>query len=142
MANVTIDQFKQLDIRIGTVVNAEVPKWSHWVIKLSVDIGLIGGDLSTPESDSVRSGRQKNTIVVFAGLLGFYKPEDLVGKQFPFIVNLEPKKIGPEGDYSQGMMLAGVEKLDKPVKVLDDETDEKPVLLSPSGKVVNGTKVR
>ncbi|KKQ37328.1 MAG: hypothetical protein US53_C0021G0009 [Candidatus Woesebacteria bacterium GW2011_GWA1_37_7] len=142
MANVTINQFKQLDIRIGTVVNAEVPKWSHWVIKLSVDIGLTGVDPSTPESDSVRSGRQKNTIVVFAGLLGFYKPEDLVGKQFPFIVNLEPKKIGPEGDYSQGMMLAGVEKLDKPVKVLDDETDEKPVLLSPSGKVVNGTKVR
>src|SRR3990167_5503352 len=132
MANVTINQIKQLDIRIGTVVNAEVPKWSHWVIKLSVDIGLIGGGPSTPESDSVRSGRQKNTIVVFAGLLGFYKPEDLVGKQFPFIVNLEPKKIGPEGDYSQGMMLAADLILDP------EKLDEgKPVLFQLQEKVPN-----
>jgi len=123
---ISFGDFSKLDIRIGTVVEAEVPKWSHWVIKLTVDFGSGIGER-----------------IIFAGLLGFYKPEDLVGKQFPFIVNLEHKKIGPEGDFSEGMMLAGVIKLDKEVEVAEGEkTDEKPVLLSPSEKVPNGTRVQ
>jgi tRNA-binding EMAP/Myf-like protein len=203
MGRVSFKQFQELDIRIGTVVKAEVPKWSHWVIKLTVDMGELSTDnglqttagqgkngettdnglltsdkvqvqvqeedrnkiskldpstalrmtKSDPSTRSARSGRQGRTIVVFAGLLGFYKPEELEGKQFPFIVNLEPKKIGPEGDYSEGMMLAGAEKLIKLVKVVDpsftqgsgraqEETDEKPILLIPSEKVPSGTKVR
>ena len=125
MDYVSIKDFQKFDIRIGTVIDAEVPKWSHWVIKLKVDLGGEIGERT-----------------IFAGLLGFYEPKDLIDKQFPFIVNLEPKKMGPEGDYSQGMMLAGVEKLKKPVKVLDEESDERPVLLAPSEKVSNGTKVR
>jgi len=125
MDSVSINDFQKLDIRIGTVVKAEVPQWSHWVIKLTVDLGEEIGERT-----------------IFAGVLGFYKPEDLEGKQSPFIVNLEPKKIGPEGDFSQGMMLAGVIKLDEPIKVMGSDTDEKPVLLMPSEKVPNGTKVR
>jgi tRNA-binding EMAP/Myf-like protein len=67
----------------------------------------------------------------------------LVGNQYPFIVNLEPKKIGPKGDVSEGMMLAGVEKLEKEIEVSDGEkTDEKPVLLNVSEKVPNGTPVQ
>jgi len=132
MSNIKFDEFQKIDIRIGTVIKAEVPKWSHWVIKLTVDFG--------PAFAKATAGKRERTI--FAGVLGFYEPKDLKGKQFPFIVNLEPKKIGPEGDYSQGMMLAGVEKLEKSVKVMDSETDEKPVLLNPSEKVPNGTKVR
>ena len=38
-------------------------------------------------------------------------------------------------------LTARVEKLEKSVKVMDSETDEKPVLLNPSEKVPNGTKV-
>lgn len=125
MDTVSFKDFQKLDIRIGTVKKAEVPEWSHWVLKLTVDLGEEIGEKT-----------------IFAGLLGFYKPSELEGKQFPFVVNLEPKKIGPEGDYSQGMMMAGVAKLDKPVKVADEETDEKPVLLTSSEKVPNGTKVR
>ena len=81
--------------------------------------------------------------------MGFYEPKDLEGKQFPFIVNLEPKKIGPEGDYSQGMMLAGVVDLKEPLKITDPasaesfgEATEKPVLLNVSEKVPDGTSVR
>ncbi|OGM18992.1 hypothetical protein A2771_03185 [Candidatus Woesebacteria bacterium RIFCSPHIGHO2_01_FULL_38_26b] len=125
MDSISFEDFQKLDIRIGTVVKAEVPEWSHWVIKLTVNFG-----------------EEIGKRIIFAGLLGFYEPKDLIDKQFPFIVNLEPKKMGPEGDYSQGMMLAGVEKLKKPVKVLDEESDERPVLLAPSEKVSNGTKVR
>src|SRR3989344_7869926 len=114
MDKVNFADFQKLDIRIGTVVSAEVPEWSHWVMKLTVDLGEEIGERT-----------------IFAGIMHFYKPEDIQGKQLPFIVNLEPKKMGPEGDYSQGMMLAGVEKLKKPVKVLDEESDERPVLLAP-----------
>ena len=123
--NVKFEDFDKLDIRIGTVVKAEVPEWSHWVIKLTVDFGEEIGERT-----------------IFAGVLGFYEQKDLKGKQFPFVVNLDPKKIGPEGDFSQGMMLAGVEKLKKPIKVKKSETDEKPILLNPLEKVMNGTKVR
>jgi methionine--tRNA ligase beta chain len=129
MGNVTIDEFKNMDIRVGTIVNAEVPKWSHYVMKLKVDVGQIQENSST---SSGRSGRTKKTIVVFAGIMDFFKPEELIGKQSLFIVNLEPKKMGPEGDMSQGMMLMAVEK--------DDEVTP-PVLLTPKKKVENGTKV-
>ena len=124
MSNINFKDFQKLDIRIGTVIEAEVPKWSHWVVKLTVDLGPAIGEKT-----------------IFAGVLGFYGTKDLKGKQFPFVVNLEPKKIGPKGDFSEGMLLAGVIDLEKPVKVMDSETDEKPVLLQPSEKVPSGTKV-
>lgn len=124
MSNINFKDFQKLDIRIGTVAEAEVPEWSHWVVKLTVDLGPEIGERT-----------------IFAGVLGFYEVKDLRGKQFPFVVNLEPKKIGPKGDFSEGMLLAGVMTLDKPVTVKDSETDEKPVLLQPSEKVPNGTKV-
>src|SRR3990172_1392627 len=101
MDTISFTDFRKLDIRIGTVVKAEVPEWSHWVIKLVVDFGEEIG---------------KRTI--FAGMMKFYKPEDFVDKQFPFVVNIEPKKIGPEGDFSEGMMLAACE----------DNEEEKPIL--------------
>jgi methionine--tRNA ligase beta chain len=124
MTNISFNDFKKLDIRVGTVLDAEIPEWSHWVVKLKVDLGKEVG---------------KRTI--FAGVLGFYEPKDLKGKQYPFIVNLEPKKIGPKGDFSEGMLLAAVMPLEKPVKVMDSETDEKPVLIEVKEKVPNGTKV-
>lgn len=120
MDMITIDDFSKLDIRIGTVVKAEVPEWSHWVMKLNVDFG-----------DEIG----KRTI--FAGIMKHFKPGEIDGKQFPFVVNMEAKKIGPEGDYSQGMMLAAdfLEDKNKP-------EEGKPVLFFLSENVPNGTKVR
>ena len=115
MDKINIKDFQKIDIRIGTVIKAEVPEWSHWVIKLNVDFGEEIGER-----------------IIFAGIMKFYKPEDLEGKQFPFIVNIEPKKIGPEGDYSDGMILAAVEK---------DDEETPPILLQPQKKVSNGTKI-
>jgi len=125
MGNISFKDFQELDLRIGTVVKAEVPEWSHWVIKLSVDFGEEIGERT-----------------IFAGVLGFYDPKDLEGKQFPFVINLEPKKIGPKGDYSEGMMLATSMNLEKPVTIADEETFEKPILLAPSEKVPPGAKIR
>ncbi len=120
MENINFIDFQKLDIRVGTVVSAEVPKWSHWVMKLEVDLG---------------KGLGKKTV--FAGIMKDYKPEEVIGKQVVVVVNLEPKKIGPEGDYSEAMVLAA--------SVSDGSgkaEDEKPVLLSISKEVPNGTKVR
>ena len=117
--------FQKLDIAVGTVVEAKIPKWSHWVMQLTVDLG--------PE---VR------TKTCFAGIMKFYKPKDLKGKQFPFIVNMEPKKIGPEGDRSEIMLLVASPILEKPLEVNDDKVTEKPVLLAVTEPVPNGTKIR
>lgn len=36
---IDIDDFQKVDIRIGMVIKAEVPEWSHWVMRLEVDLG-------------------------------------------------------------------------------------------------------
>lgn len=120
MEEIAFDDFLKLDIRVGTVTEAVVPQWSHWVMKLTVDLG-----------------EEIGTRTIFSGIMNFYKAEELVGRQFPFIVNLKPKKIGPEGDFSNGMMLMAT--------VPDESGDpekELPVLLNMDKKVPNGSKVR
>ena len=124
MDKISIEDFQKLDIRVGTVVKAEVPSWSHWVIKLTVDLG---------PAFAKASARQGRYLTVFAGIMKFFKPKELEGKQFPFIVNLEPKKIGPEGDFSEGMMIMAVPK---------DDEETPPVLFNLKKKVPNGSKVR
>ncbi|OGM05982.1 hypothetical protein A2125_02465 [Candidatus Woesebacteria bacterium GWB1_43_5] len=115
MDEITYDQFCKVDIRIGTVIKAEVPEWSHWVIKMKVDLGSEIG--------------QK---LCFSGIMKFFKPEELDGKQFPFVVNLEPKKVGPEKELSEVMMIMCVPK--------EDETTPT-ILLNPQTKVENGVRV-
>ncbi len=116
MDKINFDDFEKVEIRIGTVVKAEVPEWSHWVIRMEVDLGE-------------EIGKKK----AFSGIMKFFKPEDLEGKQFPFVVNLEPKTIGPEKELSEVMMIMAVPKE-------DEETP--PVLFQLQEKVPNGTKVR
>lgn len=116
MDTISFDDFSKVDIRIGTVVKADVPAWSHWVIRLEVDLG--------PEIGTKKA---------FSGIMKFFKPEDLTGKQFPFVVNLTPKKIGPDKELSEVMMIMAVPKE-------DEETPT--VLFKLQKKVENGTKVR
>jgi methionine--tRNA ligase beta chain len=116
MDNISFDDFQKVDIMIGTVIKAEVPSWSHWVMKLTVDLGEEIGEK-----------------VCFSGIMKFFKPESFVGKQFPFVVNLEPKKIGPEKDFSEAMMIMACPG--------GDNNEVSPVLFKLSKKVPNGTKV-
>ena len=130
MDEISIDDFGKVDIRIGTIIKAEVPEWSHWVIKLTVDLGEEIGERT-----------------IFSGIMKFYQPSDLEGKQFPFIVNLKPKKIGPEGDFSEGMMImATVEPQASLMATVPDESGEPekelPILLNVGKAVPNGSKVR
>jgi len=116
MDTIIFEDFEKVNIRMGTVVSADVPEWSHWVIRMTVDLGE-------------EIGSKK----CFSGIMKFFKPEDLVGKQFPFVVNLVPRKIGPEKELSEAMMIMAVPKE-------DEETPT--VLFQLQEKVVNGCKVR
>jgi methionyl-tRNA synthetase len=80
------DDFAKLDIRIGTVIAAEMVPETDKLIKCTVDFGEFG----------VR------TIV--SGIAQWKKPEELLGKQLPYIVNLAPRML--RGVESQGMLLA------------------------------------
>ncbi|MFZ3301635.1 MAG: hypothetical protein WA152_02910 [Microgenomates group bacterium] len=113
---ISFDDFEKVDIRMGTVISADVPEWSHWVIRMVVDLGE-------------ELGQKK----CFSGIMKFFKPEDLIGKQFPFVVNLKPRTIGPEKELSEAMMIMAVPK----------EDEETPTVLFSLPEVVpNGTKVR
>jgi methionyl-tRNA synthetase len=105
---ITIDDFKRLQIRIATVKAAEpVPK-STKLLKLTLDVG-----------------GEERTIV--AGIAEDYTPEQVVGKQIPVLVNLQPALI--RGIVSEGMMLAA-------------DVDGKAVLLHPDREVPSGSGVR
>ncbi len=116
MDTISFDDFSKVDVRIGTVVKADVPEWSHWVIRMEVDLG--------PEIGTKKA---------FSGIMKFFKPKDLEGKQFPFVVNLPPKTIGPDKEMSEVMMIMAVPKE-------DEETPT--ILFKLQKKVENGTKVR
>jgi len=54
---------------------------------------------------------------IFSGIAKWYTPEALIGKQFVFIINLEPRKMMDE--YSEGMLLAA--DGEKPVPLIPGE---------------------
>lgn len=86
---ITFEDFKKLEIRIGKILAAEKIGKADRLLKLEVDFGEF-------------------KLQIVSGIAEFYKPEDLVGKECPFIVNLEPRMF--MGVESQGMLMAtGVE---------------------------------
>ena len=85
---ITFDDFKKLDIKIGTILSAEKIEGADKLLKLEIDLGS-----------------EKRQLV--AGMAHYYSPEALVGKQIPILVNLEPRKF--KGVESQGMILAADE---------------------------------
>lgn len=84
--HISYDDFAKLDIRVGTVQSAELIPETDKLIRCTVDFGDFG----------------ERTIV--SGIAEWKKPEDLVGKQLPYIVNLAPRML--RGVESQGMLLA------------------------------------
>lgn len=83
---ITIDQFFQTSLKVGTVLEAEeVPKSSK-LLKLQVDLG----------EDSPRQ--------IIAGIREYYSAESLVGTQVCVVANLKPAKL--MGMLSEGMILA------------------------------------
>ncbi|MFO0495980.1 MAG: methionine--tRNA ligase [Flavobacteriia bacterium] len=81
---IQFDDFTKLDIRLGTILEAEKVEKADKLLKLLVDTGI-----------------DKRTIV--SGIAEHYKPEEIVGKTVQVLLNLEPRKI--RGIESQGMIL-------------------------------------
>ncbi|MEK6528291.1 MAG: methionine--tRNA ligase subunit beta [Nitrospirota bacterium] len=80
----SIEEFAEIELKIGKVISAERIENSNKLIRLEVDTGEI---------------RQ-----IVAGIGRAYSPEDLIGKKLAVVTNLKPVKI--MGVESLGMLLA------------------------------------
>lgn len=83
---IKFEDFKKVDMRVGTIVLVEEIEGSEKLLKLIVDFGEMGE-------------RQ-----ILSGIKEYFKPKSLVNKQATFVVNIEPRKM--MGLESQGMILA------------------------------------
>ena len=82
--DISFDQFMSMDLRVGTILEAErVPKADR-LLKFLVDTGL-----------------DQRTIV--SGIADHFSPEEMVGKKVTVLMNLPPRKS--RGVESQGMLL-------------------------------------
>ena len=82
--NIEFDDFSKIDIRTGTILEAEKVAKTKKLLKLLVDTGL-------------------DKRIIVSGIAEFYKPEEIIGQKVSVLVNLEPKKL--RGIESQGMIL-------------------------------------
>jgi methionyl-tRNA synthetase len=94
-AQISIDDFGKVDLRVGIVKDAAPVKGADKLLHLHVDIG-------EPEPRSI-----------VAGIALAYKPEQLVGRKVVIVANLAPRKL--RGIESQGMIVAASREGDLPV---------------------------
>ncbi len=107
--NISFEEFKKIEIRIGKVTLCEKVEDADKLLKLEVDFGS-------------EIGKKQ----ILSAIAQSYEPEELINRKFPFVVNLEPRKL--RGLESQGMILA----IDVP---------EKTILLEPTEDVPEGIEV-
>lgn len=97
---ITFDDFAKLDLRVGTIIEAEKMPKANKLLVLKVDMGL-------------------DTRTIVSGIANSFKPEDIVGKKVTVVANLAPRKL--RGVESQGMILMTEDKDGKLVFVNTDE---------------------
>jgi len=98
--DISYNDFDKLDIRIGKIIEASIKEGSEKLLRFVVDLGT-------------EIGKR----IIFAGIRKWYKPEEFINKEYPFLINMPPKKMLDE--ESQGMML--LVDSDKPVPVMPCE---------------------
>ena len=81
---IEFEDFTKLDIRVGTILEAEKVAKTKKLLKLKVDVGI---DIRT----------------IVSGIAETFSPEEIIGLQVSVLVNLAPRKI--RGVESQGMIL-------------------------------------
>ena len=108
MEKLSFEDFQKIELKIGKIVSAEKVEKSDKLLKLEVDFG-----------------EEKRQVI--SGIAREYLPDDLVGKSFVFVTNLEPRQI--LGLESQAMILAA-------------DVEDKAVLLQPEKDIPAGTKIR
>jgi tRNA-binding protein len=107
--DITFEDFEKLDIRVGTITAVSDVEKSDKLLKLTVDFG--------DHSRSILAGMKKERD----------DPQEIVGKQALFVVNMPPRKMA--GEVSQGMLFD--------IGYADGVV---PVLAMPESQVPNGTR--
>ena len=118
---ITIDDFAKVEIKLGTIIEAREVEGSDKLYQLTVDFGEIQNELVDGQSVA----RYRN---VMSGIRKYRSIEELVGRQFPFVTNLAPRKM-MSVYMSEAMILAGSD-------------DNNFTLLPTENKLVNGTRLR
>lgn len=108
MNKITFEDFKKVEIRMGKVLSCEKVDNADKLLRLQVDFG-------------------SETRQIISGIAESYKPEELVGKTLPFVVNLEYRKF--KGEESQGMLVA------------TGTGSDNVILLEPNREITPGTEV-
>jgi methionyl-tRNA synthetase len=104
MEHVTYEEFKKMDIRIGTIREIEPIEGTDKLLRCQIDFGA--------------EPRQ-----IISGIREFYPDfEKLIGKQVLYIVNLEPREI--RGHMSHGMLMAVDGMNGQPIFLVPDEPVE------------------
>ena len=132
MDYVTYDEFKKMDMRVGTIRAVEPVEGTDKLLKCQIDFGefeeVARGETGAETAEAVSAPKPKLRQIV-SGIREFFPDlEKLIGKQVLYIVNLEPRTI--RGVESQGMLMAV------------DGKDGKPVFLTPEVEVNPGARVR
>jgi methionyl-tRNA synthetase len=82
--SISYEDFMKMDIRVSTVLAAEVVPKTQKLLKLEIDTGI-------------------DKRIIVSGIAEYFKPEEVVGRQVSVLVNLEPRRI--RGIDSHGMIL-------------------------------------
>ena len=139
MEYVSYDEFKKMDMRVGTIRTVEPVEGTDKLLKCQIDFGefeevvppVTSGDATDDSTEIVAEAPTPAPKLrqIVSGIREYFPEyEKLVGKQVLYIVNLEPRMI--RGVESRGMLMAV------------DGKDGKPVFLSPEVEVNAGSHVR
>lgn len=110
MEKISYDDFAKLEIKIGTIRSVEIVPDADKLLRLEVDFG------------------EEEFRQIVSGIRTYFDDiQELVGKQCPFITNLEPRTI--RGLVSNGMILAA-------------SIEDAFALLHPSIELPSGTKLK
>ena len=97
---ITFDEFTKLDMRVGTIIEAEKMAKAKKLLVLKVDTGL-------------------DTRTIVSGIAESFTPEEIIGKKVTVLVNLAPRAL--RGVESEGMILMTENSEGKLVFVNPDE---------------------
>lgn len=122
MTEITFDEFKKADIRIGTILSVEKVPDADKLLKLMINLGPKAvsvapvapeatqeelDELASAEKEAAPQTPEDDIRQILSGIAMYYPdPQVLVGKQVPVLANLPVRKI--RGFESQGMVLYAV----------------------------------
>ena len=98
--SISFEDFTKLDIRVGTILEAEKMPKAKKLLVLKVDTGV-------------------DTRTIVSGIAESFKAEDIIGKRVTVLVNLAPRKL--RGVESEGMILMTEDEHGKLVFVNPDQ---------------------